>query len=73
MSDLKIVEIHEFLENSDLQNNFYQVIRLLRKLDNQLHFTISMNKDDYNYMNTIISKMRLNLEKISCILEYQKQ
>ena len=73
MNDVKIVEIREFLEDSDLQYNFYEVVKLLRKLENELHFILSMNKDDYDYMNTIISKMKTNLEKVNCILEFQKK
>ena len=73
MNDVKIVEIREFLEDSDLQYNFYEVIKLLRKLENDLHFILSMNKDDYDYINTVVSKIKINLEKVSCILEFQKK
>lgn len=73
MNDLQIVEVKQYLDDSNLQNNFYQVMKLLRKLDNQLHFTLSVNLDDYNYMNTIISKIKVNLEKIDCILNLQQQ
>lgn len=72
LNTVRIVEIKEHLDDSDLIKNLYLIKRLLTELETELHFCIEINKDDYEYMNTIAYKLKNNLEKIKQILLLQK-
>lgn len=68
----KVVEIREFLDaDSDLIVNLYQITKIVRELENELHFTVSINKTDYDYMNLAVTKIKSNLEKVNAILKLQ--
>lgn len=72
MNTVRIVEIKEHLDDSDLIKNLYLIKRLLTELETELHFTVEINKDDFEYLNKIAYKMKNNLEKIKQILLLQK-
>ena len=64
----KVVEIREFLDtDSNLIVNLYQIAKLVREIENELHFTVSINKTDYDYMNLVVTKVKNNLEKLLII------
>ena len=67
----RIIEIKEYLQDSNLLENIYAVRKLLGSLETDLHFMTNINKDDYNYLNTVIHKIKVNLEKVSAIIKLQ--
>lgn len=67
----QIIEIKEYLEGSNLMENMYDVSKLIRTLETELHFTTNINKDDYNYLNTVIYKIKVNLTKVKAIISLQ--
>ena len=67
----QIIEIKEYLEGSNLMENIYDVSKLIRTLETELHFTTNINKDDYNYLNTVIYKIKVNLTKVKAIISLQ--
>ena len=69
--ETRVVEVREFLNDSSLLENYYEVTKLLRKLEKEISFCVSINKDDYDFINKVIYKIKLNLEKVLALLELQ--
>ena len=68
----QIIEIKEYLQDSNLLENIYAVRKLLGSLETDLHFMTNINRDDYNYLNTVIHKIKVNLEKVNAIIKLQE-
>ena len=47
--ETRVVEVREFLNDSSLLENYYEVTKLLRKLEKEISFCVSINKDDYDF------------------------
>ena len=72
MSTQIIIEIKEYLQDSNLIENIYAVKKLMGNLETDLHFMTNINRDDYAYINTIIQKIKVNLEKVNAIIKLQE-
>ena len=67
---LKIIEIRETLyDDSSLINNLYEINKLSSKIISEAKVTLDLNKDDYDYLNIIFEKTRINLEKAYTIMK----
>ena len=64
--------IEKYLQDSNLLENIYEVRKLLGSLETDLHFMTNINRDDYNYINTVIHKIKVNLEKVNAIIRLQE-
>lgn len=60
---LKIIEIKETIFDSQLVDNIYAIDKTIKNIINETDFVTELNKDDYNYINIILEKTRINLEK----------
>ena len=66
---LKIIEIKETIFDSQLVDNIYAIDKTIKNIINETDFVTELNKDDYNYINIIIEKTRINLEKAFDLLK----
>lgn len=68
---LKVVEIKETLEDTEIINNIYEVNNAIRSIIKQTEFITELNKTDYDYLNIILRRTKINLNKINTILKYR--
>lgn len=66
---LKIIEIKETICDSQLVDNIYAIDKTIKNIINETDFVTELNKDDYNYINIILEKTRINLEKAFDLLK----
>lgn len=66
---LKIIEIKETIFDSQLVDNIYAIDKIIKNIINETDFVTELNKDDYNYINIILEKTRINLEKAFDLLK----
>lgn len=66
---LKIIEIKETIFDSQLVDNIYAIDKIIKNIINETDFITELNKDDYNYINIILEKTRINLEKAFDLLK----
>lgn len=66
---LKIIEIKETIFNSQLVDNIYAIDKIIKNIINETEFITELNKDDYNYINIILEKTKINLEKAFDLLK----
>ena len=66
---IKILEIKETIFDSELVENVYAIDRIIKKIITETTFITELNKDDFNYVNIILEKTRINLEKAYEILK----
>ena len=60
---VKIIEIKETIFDSQLVDNIYAIDKTIKGIMNETNFITELNRDDYNYINIILEKTRINLEK----------
>ena len=60
---VKIIEIKETIFDSKLIDNVYAINKIINNFINQTEFTTELNRDDYNYINIILEKSKVNLQK----------
>lgn len=60
---VKIIEIKETIFDSQLVDNIYAIDKTIKGIMNETDFITELNRDDYNYINIILEKIRINLEK----------
>ena len=60
---VKIIEIKETIFDSQLVDNIYAIDKTVKEIMNETNFITELNRDDYNYINIILEKIRINLEK----------
>lgn len=60
---VKIIEIKETIFDSQLVDNIYAIDKTIKGIMNETNFITELNRDDYNYINIILEKIRINLEK----------
>lgn len=65
---LRIIEITETIFNSKLVHNIYAVSNIIKDIVNQTDYITELNRDDYNYLNIIMEKTKINLEKVAELL-----
>ena len=66
---IKILEIKETIYDSEFVENVYAIDRIIKKIITETTFITELNKDDFNYVNIILEKTRINLEKAYEILK----
>lgn len=66
---LKIIEIKETIFDSKLVDNIYAIDKTIKNIINETDFITELNKDDYNYINIILEKTRINLKKAFDLLK----
>ena len=66
---IKIIEIKETIYDSQLIDNIYAIDKTVKEIMNETNFITELNRDDYNYINIILEKTRINLEKAFEILK----
>ena len=68
---LKIIEIKETIFDSQLVDNIYAIDKTIKNIINETEFITELNKDDYNYINIILEKTRINLEKAFDLFDFK--
>ena len=68
---LKIVEIKESTDNSDLVDNIYDINKTIKDIIKDTEFIFELNRDDYNYLK-VLQKIRKNLNIIYAIINKNK-
>ena len=70
---LKIVEIKETTDNSNLVDNIYSINKTVKNIIKDTEFIFELNCDDYNYLNIILQKTRKNLDVVYAIINKNKE
>lgn len=70
---LKIVEIKETTDNSNLVDNIYSINKTVKNIIKDTEFIFELNRDDYNYLNIILQKTRKNLDVVYAIINKNKE
>lgn len=65
---MKIYEIKEQISDTNLIDNIYQINKLIQRITNQTEFMIDINKTDLDYINIVLDKIKINLQKIYYII-----
>lgn len=65
---MKIYEIKEQISDTNLIDNIYQINKLMQRIINQTEFIIDINKTDLDYINIVLDKIKINLQKIYYII-----
>lgn len=68
---LKIIEIKETIFDSQLVDNIYAIDKTIKNIINETDLVTELNKDDYNYINIILEKTRINLEKAFDLFDFK--
>ena len=66
---IKIIEVKETIYDSKLVDNIYAVKNTINKINNQTDFITELNRDDNNYLNIIMEKIKINLNKVAELLK----
>ena len=66
---LKIVELKETLEDTSLIDNQKEVNKLTKEIIKQTEFITELNKVDFNYIDIVIEKTKINLEKVEKLIK----
>ena len=66
---MKVIEIKETILDSQLLENLQVIQKMMGELTLYAEFIQRMNKDDFDYIDIVVEKTRLNLEKIYCLLK----
>ena len=66
---IKIIEVKETIFDSKLVDNIYAVDKVVKNIINQTDLITELNRDDYNYLNIIIKKIKINLDKVAELLK----
>ena len=61
----KIVEVRQDISSSSIEQNVSDIQNILTDIKLKLDYIIDINEDDYNYLNTVLSKTKLNLNKVN--------
>lgn len=65
---MKIYEIKEKISDTNLIDNVYQINKLMQRITNQTEFMLDTNKTDLDYINIVLDKIKINLQKIYYII-----
>lgn len=60
---VKIVEVKETIFDSRLVENIYDIEKLIKNIISRLEFTNELNYDDYKFIDIVIEKSRIGIEK----------
>lgn len=65
---MKIYEIKEQVSDTNFIDNIYHIQKLMQRITNQTEFMIDINKTDLEYINIVLDKVKINLQKIYYII-----
>lgn len=68
---IKIVEVKNTLSNTNIEDNIYEINKIVKELINQTEFIIDVNKDDFDYINIVLEKIKTNLKKVYMLMKLQ--
>ncbi len=68
---MQIYEIKETLTDSTIIENIYQIQKLIKDITKQTELIININQVDFNYINIVLDKTKINLQKIYQILNLE--
>ena len=60
---VKIVEVKETIFDSRLVENIYDIEKIIKNIISRLEFTNELNYDDYKFIDIVIEKSRIGIEK----------
>ena len=66
---IKIVEIKETLQDTTLLDNIYSIDKIVKEIIKRTEFITDLNQDDYNYINIILEKIKINLNKANLLMK----
>ena len=61
---LKIVEVKQTIYDSDMIQNLHTIQRISQDILNEMQFIPELNKDDFQYLDVVLEKTKVNLVKI---------
>lgn len=61
---LKIVEIKQTIYDSDMIQNLHTIKKISQDILNEIQFIPELNKDDYQYLDVVLEKTKVNLLKV---------
>ena len=65
---MKIYEIKEQMSDTNFIDNIYQIQKLMQRITKQTEFITDINKTDLDYINIVLDKIKINLQKIYYII-----
>ena len=65
---MKIYEIKEQISDTSFIDNIYQIQKLMQRITSQTEFITDINKIDLDYINIVLDKIKINLQKIYYII-----
>ncbi|MBP3256204.1 MAG: hypothetical protein J6M60_06965 [Clostridia bacterium] len=68
---LKVYELKKPITDSHIVENIYYINKLSKKLMKETEFFEDIENDDFNFINVILEKTRINLEKTYTLMQYQ--
>ena len=60
---MKIYEIKEQISDTSFIDNIYQIQKLMQRITSQTEFITDINKTDLDYINIVLDKIKINLQK----------
>lgn len=69
---VRVVELKEIVINSNVYENIYKIKDLSENIIEELELLQEVNKDDYNYLELILEKTKINLQKAYVLLKLQR-
>lgn len=66
---MHIYEIQKTLIHTELLDNLYAIQKMMNELTIYAELIQRINKDDFEYIDIVISKTKVNLEKILCLFK----
>lgn len=70
---MHIYEIQKTLVNTDLVHNLHDIQKMMNELTVYAELIQRINKDDFDYIDIVISKTKANLQKVYCIFKLNHQ
>lgn len=61
---LKIVEIKQTIYGSNMMENLHTIQKLSQDILNEIQFIQEINIDDYQYLDIVLEKTKVNLLKV---------
>lgn len=61
---VKIVEVKQTIYGSDMIENLHAIQRISQDILNEIQFIPELNKDDYQYLDVVLEKTKVNLLKV---------
>ena len=70
---VRVVELKEMVLNSNVYENIYNIKDISEQIIEELQLLQDINKDDYNYIELILEKTKINLQKAYMLLKLSTQ